>query len=361
MKSVKQVETSLRQYWQINRPVMVLVLLMVALLVLVIISLGTGGARIELGDVVAHIAHRIGVAGVGIDAFDARVLDTLRLPRIARAIVIGAGLGLAGAVMQSLFRNPIADPGIIGVSASAALGAVAMIVTGHIILGSYYPVVGPYGVPVAAFGGAVIATAFIRILSRQDGQTDAAIMLLIGVAINAMAFAGVGVFTYMADDAQLRSLTFWQMGALAGNGPTDTPALIIMGIGIAYLMTLGTPLNLFLLGEAEARHLGVEVEHLKRRATVVTALVVGAAVAVSGIIGFVGLVAPHLVRLVTGPDNRYVLPASAICGAIMLTGADAVARIIVLPAELPIGLVTGIVGGPFFLGLLMREKKRRRL
>jgi len=361
MKPVKQMATSLRQFGLINRRVWAIALLLLVLVLVTVMSLGTGGAHIALGDVIVHIAHRIGIAGAGVDAFDGRILDTLRLPRILRAIVIGGGLGLAGAVMQSLFRNPIADPGIIGVSASAAFGAVAMIVSGHIILGSFYPTVGPYGVPVAAFAGAVVATAVIRILSRQDGQTDAAIMLLIGVAINAMAFAGVGVFTYMADDAQLRSLTFWQMGALAGNGPTDTPALIIMALGIAYLMTLGTPLNLFLLGEAEARHLGVEVEHLKRRATVATALVVGAAVAVSGIIGFVGLVAPHLVRLVTGPDNRYVLPASAICGAIMLTGADAVARIIVLPAELPIGLVTGIVGGPFFLGLLMREKKRRRL
>ena len=356
-----QLDTLRAQFTVLNRPVTVLVLLMLALVVVTVISLGTGGAQIAMGDVIGHLAHRIGISVTGIDTFDARVLDTLRLPRILRAIVIGGGLGLAGAVMQSLFRNPIADPGIIGVSASAALGAVAMIVAGHIILGSFYAVIGPYGVPVAAFAGAVIATAFIRILSRQDGQTDAAIMLLIGVAINAMAFAGVGVFTYMADDAQLRSLTFWQMGALAGNGPTDMPAMIIMMLGIAYLLTLGTPLNLFLLGEAEARHLGVEVEHLKRRATVAVALVVGSAVAVSGIIGFVGLVAPHLVRLVTGPDNRYVLPASAICGAIMLTGADAVARIIVLPAELPIGLVTGIVGGPFFLGLLMREKKRRRL
>lgn len=345
----------------VGQPVFVLTVLLVALGVATIISLAVGGAQITLGDVISHIAYRLGVNHTGIDAFDARVLDSLRFPRILRAIVIGAGLGLAGAVMQSLFRNPIADPGIIGVSASAAFGAVAMIVTGHIILGEFYPVFGPYGVPVAAFGGAVIATAIIRVLSRQDGQTDAAIMLLIGVAINAIAFAGVGVFTYMADDAQLRSLTFWQMGALAGNGPADAPALIVMVLGVLYLLSLGTPLNLFLLGEAEARHLGVEVEHLKRRATVVTALVVGAAVAVSGITGFVGLVAPHLVRIVTGPDNRFVLPASAICGAMILTAADAIARVIVLPAELPIGLVTGIVGGPFFLGLLMREKKRRRL
>lgn len=358
---MKQMVASLQESIPISRPVMVLMLMALGLLAVTVISLGVGGAQINLGDVIHHLAHRIGFWATGIDDFNARILDSLRLPRIVRAIVIGAGLGLAGAVMQSLFRNPIADPGIIGVSASAALGAVAMIVAGHIILGSYYAVVGPYGVPVAAFVGAVVATALIRILSRQDGHTNAAIMLLIGVAINAIAFAGVGVFTYMADDAQLRSLTFWQMGALSGNGPADTPALIIMALGAGYLVSLGTSLNLFLLGEAEARHLGVEVERLKRRATVVTALVVGAAVAVSGIIGFVGLVAPHLVRLVTGPDNRYVLPASAICGAAILTGADAVARIVVLPAELPIGLVTGIVGGPFFLGLLMREKKRRRI
>ncbi|WP_417827654.1 FecCD family ABC transporter permease [Thalassospira sp.] len=351
----------LRTRLPVNRSALFLILLMVALCGATILSLGMGGVQIPVGDVFAHLGQRIGLFDVGIDAFDARILDSLRLPRILRAIVIGAGLGLAGAVMQSLFRNPIADPGIIGVSASAAFGAVAMIVAGHLILGSYYAAFGPYGVPVAAFGGAVLATVIISILSRQDGRTDAAIMLLIGVAVNAIAFAGVGVFTYMADDAQLRSLTFWQMGALSGNGATDMPALIVMMLGIAYLLRLGTPLNLFLLGEAEARHLGIEVENLKRRAAVVTALVVGAAVAVSGIIGFVGLVAPHLVRLATGPDNRYVLPASAMGGAIMLTAADAVARIIVLPAELPIGLVTGIVGGPFFLGLLIVEKKRRRL
>ncbi len=361
MIAVKQMVSVLRTRLPVNRSALFLILLMVALCGATILSLGMGGVQIPVGDVFAHLGQRIGLFDVGIDAFDARILDSLRLPRILRAIVIGAGLGLAGAVMQSLFRNPIADPGIIGVSASAAFGAVAMIVAGHLILGSYYAVFGPYGVPVAAFGGAVLATVIISILSRQDGRTDAAIMLLIGVAVNAIAFAGVGVFTYMADDAQLRSLTFWQMGALSGNGATDMPALIVMMLGIAYLLRLGTPLNLFLLGEAEARHLGIEVENLKRRAAVVTALVVGAAVAVSGIIGFVGLVAPHLVRLATGPDNRYVLPASAMGGAIMLTAADAVARIIVLPAELPIGLVTGIVGGPFFLGLLIVEKKRRRL
>lgn len=250
MIAVKQMVSVLRTRLPVNRSALFLILLMVALCGATILSLGMGGVQIPVGDVFAHLGQRIGLFDVGIDAFDARILDSLRLPRILRAIVIGAGLGLAGAVMQSLFRNPIADPGIIGVSASAAFGAVAMIVAGHLILGSYYAAFGPYGVPVAAFGGAVLATVIISILSRQDGRTDAAIMLLIGVAVNAIAFAGVGVFTYMADDAQLRSLTFWQMGALSGNGATDMPALIVMMLGIAYLLRLGTPLNLFLLGEA---------------------------------------------------------------------------------------------------------------
>jgi iron complex transport system permease protein len=359
MKPVSQ--RDLTSFLVVSRNAGILLTMFLLLVLAVVISLGVGGADIGVGKVIVHLAHRIGLIGTGVDDFSARVLDSLRLPRILRGIVIGAGLGLSGAVMQSLFRNPIADPGFIGVSASAAFGAIAMIVLGGLILGPFYSQAGPYGVPVAAFTGAVLATSLIRILSRQDGHTDAAFMLLIGVAINAIAFAGVGIFTYMADDAQLRSLTFWQMGALSGNGPADIPALVIMVGGILYLITLGTPLNLFLLGEAEARHLGIEVEKLKRRATVATALVVGAAVAVSGIIGFVGLVAPHLVRLVTGPDNRVVLPASAIGGAIILTLADAIARTIVLPAELPIGLVTGILGGPFFLGLLLREKKRRRI
>ncbi|OSQ50025.1 FecCD family ABC transporter permease [Thalassospira alkalitolerans] len=338
-----------------------LVAMLLLLMLSVVVSLGVGGADIGVGKVLVHLAHRIGLIGAGVDDFSARVLDSLRLPRILRGVVVGAGLGVSGAVMQSLFRNPIADPGFVGVSASAAFGAVVMIVAGGAVLGSYYSQFGPFAVPVAAFVGAVLATSLIRMLSRQDGHTDAAFMLLIGVAINAIAFAGVGIFTYMANDAELRSLTFWQMGTLSGDGPADMPALAIMTVGILYLVTLGTPLNLFLLGEAEARHLGIDVEKLKRRATVVTALVVGAAVAVSGIIGFVGLVAPHLVRLVTGPDNKMVLPASALGGAIILTLADAIARIIVLPAELPIGLVTGILGGPFFLGLLLREKRRRRI
>ncbi|WP_083607647.1 iron ABC transporter permease [Thalassospira sp. TSL5-1] len=331
------------------------------LAVVVLFSLGIGGAPIDSVKIILHLAHKTGLAGSGVDDFTARILDSLRLPRIVRAVVIGGVLGIAGAVMQSLFRNPIADPGIIGVSASAACGAVAMIVCGPEILGRFYPLVGPYGVPVAAFAGAVLATMMIRALSRQEGYTDAALMLLIGVAINAIAIAGVGIFTYLANDMQLRSLTFWQMGSVSGGGQADWPALLVMLAGAGYLLTLGTPLNLFLLGEAEARHLGIEVEALKRRATIITALVVGAAVAISGIIAFVGLLAPHLVRLVCGPDNRTVLPASALCGAILLVLADAVARVIVLPAELPIGLVTGIFGGPFFLFLLLREKKRRRI
>ncbi|MFH1806687.1 MAG: iron ABC transporter permease [Pseudomonadota bacterium] len=344
-----------------SRTGLVLLVMAVILLMTLVISLGAGGADIATMDVLRHLAFRIGISDQGIGDFNGRVLDALRLPRIVRGLVIGASLGLSGAVLQSLFRNPIADPGIIGVSASAALGAVAMIVCGQMILGSYYTAMGPYGVPVAAFGGALLATAVIRKLSRQDGHTDAAMMLLIGVAISSIAWAGVGVFTYMADDVQLRTLTFWQMGALGGNGPADVPALIIMVLGVCYLVTLGQAMNLFLLGEAEARHLGVEVESLKRRATMAVALVVGAAVAVSGIIGFVGLMAPHLVRLVIGPDNRFVLPGSALCGAWLLIGADAIARVIVLPAELPIGLVTGMVGGPVFLVMLLQERRRRRI
>jgi iron complex transport system permease protein len=224
----------------INRKAVSLLALVVMLLFAVVISLGVGGAEIGVAKVLWHLADKIGLAGSGVDDFSARVLDSLRLPRIIRAIVIGAALGVAGTVMQSLFRNPIADPGIIGVSASAACGAVAMIVCGHVLLGSHYAAIGPYGVPVAAFLGAGLATGVIRVLSRQDGHTDAAIMLLIGVAINAIAIAGVGIFTYLADDAQLRSLTFWQMGALSGNGPADVPALVVMAAGMAYLLMLGS-------------------------------------------------------------------------------------------------------------------------
>ncbi|HRO59088.1 MAG TPA: iron ABC transporter permease, partial [Burkholderiaceae bacterium] len=260
-------------------------------------------------------------------------------------IVVGAGLSIAGAAMQALFRNPLAEPGLIGVSLGGALGAVAAIV----LAGSSLLLVAP-----AAFVGSLLATAAAyRLGSRHPG---AAGVVLAGIAINAICASLIGLFTWQADDAQLRNLTFWNMGSLAGGGWT---MLAGPAPWVALLSTLlirhWRAMNALLLGEREAQHLGFPLKPLRRRLVVLVALLVGPLVAVSGTIAFVGLVVPHLVRLTLGADHRWLLPASALAGAIALTLADWLARIVVMPAELPIGIVTSLVGGPFLLWLLTRR------
>lgn len=291
---------------------------------------------------------------------DETILLAIRLPRVALGLGVGAGLAVAGAALQALFRNPLAEPGLVGVSAGAALAAVAMIVLGGgpLIIQSYDFT--PYALPLAAFTGGLAATALIYTLSRRVPGDPVATMLLVGIAINAVAGAGIGMFQYASDDTQLRLLSFWMMGGL-GNASwaAVVPALVLITIGAAGLWGLAMPLNAYLLGQAEAGHLGVDTRLLSRLVIVAAVLAVGAAVAVSGIINFVGLVVPHLVRTVTGPDNRIVLPASALLGATLVLGADLIARTVIAPAELPIGLVSSAIGSPVFLWLLFRRRTGR--
>jgi iron complex transport system permease protein len=287
--------------------------------------------------------------GVGSDA-DAAIVWTLRVPRTLLAALVGAVLGLAGAVMQGLFRNPLADPGLLGVSAGGALGAVAAIVVGVPLLPE---ALRPAAVALAAFAGALVATVLVLRIALVQGRVSVPLMLLGGVAMNALAGAGTGFLIFAADDLQLRDIMFWTMGSVAGAaGPGLVVALVAAAPLLLMLPFLARALNALILGEAEASHLGIRVEAVKWSAVGATALAVGAAVAASGTIGFVGLVAPHLARLVGGSDHRWVLGASALLGALLLVAADALARIAVVPAELPIGLVTALVGGPFFLALL---------
>ena len=281
------------------------------------------------------------------------VFLNIRLPRLLMGVAAGAGLGLAGALMQGLFRNPLADPGLIGVSSGAALAAAATIVLGGLYLPDLPRTLGSWSLVAMAFGGGLCVTALVYALGQVQGRARIGLMLLAGVAINALAGAGLGFLSFISTDEQLRNLQMWLMGSL---GASRWEAVALMSAIVALTMvgglTLAQPLNALALGETQARLLGVPVERTKRQAIGVAALAVGAVTATTGMIGFVGLVAPHWVRLVAGPDHRLVLPGSALLGAALVVGADAVARTVVKPAELPLGVLTAFIGVPLFLAML---------
>lgn len=319
-------------------------------------GLALGPMRIAPLDALAALGHRLGLLDTGIARQEEAVLFAIRLPRVLLSLTVGAALAAAGAAMQGMFRNPLADPGLVGVSSGAALAAVATIVLGDKVLHLIDARARLWALPAAAFLGGLAATALVRRFGMRDGRASIATILLAGVAINALCGAGIGLLTFLADEQQLRSLIFWTMGSLGAVTWTAIPlALPLIVIPTVMLLTSARALDAFALGEREAGHLGVDVERLKRRLFVLVALATGAAVSICGIIGFVGLVVPHLLRLVCGPGHRLVLPGSALLGGVLLTAADLVARLIVAPAELPIGVVTALVGGPFFLWLLVRR------
>ncbi len=273
----------------------------------------------------------------------------LRLPRVALALLVGVCLAVAGVTMQALFRNPLAEPGLTGSASGAALAAAAVIVFGGIDgLG--------FALPLAAFSGALFATLLILLLPADKGSM--ATLLLLGIAINAIAAAGLGFLSFLADDFALRSLTFWQFGSLGkASWPEIFPAAAVALPAISWLLLQARSLNSLLLGETEAHCLGVSVQQFKLRALIACSICVGAAVACAGIIGFIGLVVPHLLRLILGPDHCRLLPASALAAPALLLAADSLARNLVSPAELPIGILTSLIGGPFFIYLLLSPKR----
>lgn len=290
-------------------------------------------------------------------ALERSVLFEIRAPRVLLAGLVGGAHAVAGATLQGLFRNPLADPGLIGVSSGAALGTIAMIVLGGTLIVS--GALAPYALPLAAIVGAIAVTAFLFAFSTYYGHFNIVTILLVGIAVNALATVGIGVFQYLSDDAQLRTLTFWMMGSFGrAIWPSVMPAALLMVVATAPLLALARKLDLLQLGEAEAFHLGVDVRRLKRRAILCSAAAVGAGVALSGIIAFVGLVVPHLVRLAAGPGHRLVLPGAALLGAALTVLADLAARTFAAPAEVPVSLVTSALGAPFFLWLIARTKPK---
>jgi iron complex transport system permease protein len=289
------------------------------------------------------------------EPFAATVID-IRLPRVVLALLIGAALAQAGAAMQGIFRNPLAEPGLVGVSSGAALAAVAVIVLLQ-PAGLFNALPAHVVLPLAAFAGGGAATALVLRLSLVDGHTRVATLLLAGLALNAIAGAGIGFFSHVASDTALRSVTFWMFGSLGrASWQEITVAAPLLIVPLLMLPRDAQALNALLLGEAEAGHLGVDVERLKRRVTVLVVLAAGAAVALAGIIAFIGLLVPHLVRMAFGPDHRGLLVLSALSGALLLSLADTAARVVMAPTELPIGILTALVGGPFFLALLLRRR-----
>jgi iron complex transport system permease protein len=285
------------------------------------------------------------------------ILFDIRAPRMLMGVLVGASLAVSGAVMQGLFRNPLADPGLVGVSAGAGLGAILAIVLGGMLPPAIAALTGIYTVPIAAFLGGWLTTMLLYKVSTNGGRTSVAVMLLAGIAVGALSGALSGVLVYMADDAQLRDLTFWGLGSLAGaTWAKFAVAAPLIVLALATTPFLAKGLNGLTLGEAAAEHLGIRVQRMKNVAILTVAGATGAAVAVSGGIGFVGIVVPHLLRLMIGPDHRYLLPASALLGASLLLVADMISRTIIAPAELPIGIVTATIGGPFFLYILLRNR-----
>jgi heme transport system permease protein len=328
------------------------------LIVGIVIACGIGAYPIAPSTIV-----RILLQGLGFGAHDAvsveqhSVIWSIRLPRVILGALIGAGLGASGAAMQALFRNPLADPSLTGMSGGAALAATSVIVLGASVAPGLSHLLGGATLPLAAFaGGFAVSMAVFRLATRA-GHTSIAMLLLAGIALNALAEAAIGLFTFVASDIQLRTLTFWRLGSVAGATwqavGVAAPAIILASV---VLVSRARAYDALALGEAEARHLGVAVEQLKLLSLAGCALAAGTAVAMSGMVLFVGLVAPHLVRLACGPGHRVVVPGAMLIGAVLVVGADAAARSVAAPAELPLGVFTALFGVPFFIVLLLRQR-----
>ncbi len=336
------------------RRALLIVGLAIALIVLILVSAGTGQLYVSPAEVFGSLLH-----GLGIDLGPLpthpngyNALWTIRFPRVAMAVIIGAALAAAGLLMQAIFGNPLAEPGVVGVSSGAALGASAVIVFG-------WTFAGEWTIALVAFATGLVATLVVYLMSRANGRTEVVTLVLTGIAINAFTGAGLAFLTFLGDQQAREQIVFWQLGSLNGSRWQQfwiILPLIVAGLIVAFAVS--RRLDLLSLGEKSARHLGVNVELLRIVVIVVTALLVGSAVAFAGIIAFVGLVIPHLMRMIIGPAHLPLLATSVLGGSVLLLAADLVARTAVPMADLPIGMLTSIVGGPFFFWLLRRTRSK---
>ncbi|WP_231978812.1 iron ABC transporter permease [Streptomyces sp. TLI_053] len=336
-----------------GRTTLLTVGLAVALVVFAVLAAGIGAYRIPLGDILASFGHRLGLGGHALDRVPESVLWNVRLPRVVLALLVGGSLGCAGALMQGVFGNPLAEPAVIGVSSGGAVGAVGCIVLGLDALGTWT-------VTASAFVTGLLTVFAVYAMSRSGGRSEVVTLILTGVAVNAFCGALIGLFLFTADTAAISQVTFWQLGSLSqATWGKVLGVLPFALVGLAVAPRYARSLDLLALGERPARHLGVDVERMRLVLITLVALLTAAAVAVSGIIGFVGLVVPHLLRMLAGPGHRFLLPASALTGALVLVAADLAARTLAEPAELPLGVLTALIGSPFFFWLLRRTRTKQ--
>ena len=290
------------------------------------------------------------------NSIDKTVLFEIRIPRVLLACFVGAALSVSGASLQGLFRNPLVEPGLIGVSAGAALGAATAIVILPFLFTSSFAL---FAIPLSAIFGSMLVIFILFLITKKFGYHSITYLLLAGIAINAFAGVGIGILTYISDDSELRGLTFWTMGSFGGaSWKIIIPSIIIILIFIIWKIKLSRKLDILQLGEDEALRLGIDVKKLKTKVIITSAVIVGASVSLSGMIGFVGLIIPHMVRLMGGFNHKYLILASAILGASLLIISDLISRTIISPAELPVGLITSSLGSPFFLWLIFKMKNK---
>lgn len=331
-----------------------LAVLAAALVVVTLFAATRGAVPIAPREVLSALGARFGLLPEGaVDPQQSAVLFSLRFPRVLFGALAGAALGASGAALQGVFRNALADPGLLGISGGAALCAAV-----SIVLGVHPTGLGLYAMPLLAFAGALGSAALVWRLGHRDGQANASLLVLAGVAVNALTGAATGALTFAANDAQLRSLTFWTLGSLGGATPPMLYALTpLLTLAFVALVRIAPALDALTLGERDAALLGVSVNRTRRVAIVCAALAAGAVVAFAGVIGFVGLVAPHAARMLLGASHRGVIPGAALLGAVLLLLADSLARTAVSPAELPLGVVCAGFGAPAFLGLLLQRRR----
>lgn len=332
-------------------------ILIAGMLAVALLATAVGAAGIPLPRLAAALGFNVANADPAMLARDGLVLWSIRIPRIAIAGMIGGLLALAGAIMQGLFRNPLADPALVGVSSGGAFAAAAAIVISDSAWGASFRFLQLELLPIAAFAGSLLTTVLLYKIASREGRTSVAIFLLAGLAIAAIANAGIGLLVFVADDRQLRDITFWLLGSLSG--ATWSKASILAPVALLALLVIpliARGLDVLVLGEAEAFHTGVDVERLKKICIVLISAMTGVAVSICGVVGFVGIVVPHLLRIVIGPGHRMLLPASVCLGAILLILADTLARVLAAPAEVPIGILTAALGAPFFLFILLRQR-----
>lgn len=340
------------------RNTLVVSLLAILLVLTVVLSLGTGALAIAPADVFGIFMNYLGGAGLQEEEeLLKNVMIEIRIPRIIFCTLIGAVLGITGTAIQGIFRNPLAEPGLIGISAGASFFAALAIVFETTLIALTGAFLNMYLVSISAFIGALISVLVVYRVSVVGGRSNVATMILAGIAINALAGALTGLMSYLATEQQLRNITFWSLGSMAGATWSSVPILFsFSAISVVPLLYLGKSLNLFALGESQAQMMGLNTKRMKILTILFSTLAVGASVAFAGIIAFVGLLVPHTLRLLGSVDNRFLLPASLLGGALILNLSDLVARTIIQPLELPIGVVTAIIGAPVFLLILIQQK-----